>query len=257
MFSLRKMKFSIFADFVESDMELFYSSDIADGICRLQGDEASHCVKVLRHKAGDLVNVIDGEGNLMKCSILEASPKCTVCSVDGTVPLWGARPYSLTLAVCPTKNADRYEWFAEKACEIGVDVVVPLIGERSERRVYKTDRLRRILLSATKQSLKAAIPHLREPLSVKDFLNEPAGGLKLIAYCFENEEVPRVSIKKALEEYDGCQVTVLIGPEGDFSPEEAALAVSKGYQPVHLGGSRLRTETAAVTAASAVYFRYM
>lgn len=238
-------------------MELFYSSDISDGICRLEDDEASHCVKVLRHKAGDEINVIDGRGTLMKCSIIEASPKCTACSIMVSTPFWGSHPYSLTLAVCPTKNADRYEWFAEKACEIGVDVVVPLIGERSERKVYKTDRLRRILLSAAKQSLKGAVPLVREPLNVKDFLNEPAEGLKLIAYCFEDEEVPRISIRKALEEYEGCQVTVLIGPEGDFSPEEAALAVAKGYQPVHLGASRLRTETAAVTAASAVYFRYM
>ena len=257
MFSQRNMKIPIFANFVESDMELFYSGDIAGGICRLEGDEAAHCVKGLRHRAGDVINVIDGQGTLIKCSILEASPKSASCQVLESTPLWGAHPYSLTLAVCPTKNADRYEWFAEKACEIGVDTIVPLIGERSERKVFKTDRLCRILLSATKQSLKASIPMVREPLSVKDFLNEPSEGLKLIACCFENGEVPRVSIRQALEEYDGCQVTVLIGPEGDFSPEEVTLAISKGYVPVHLGASRLRTETAAVTAASAAYFRYM
>ncbi|MGN0189829.1 MAG: RsmE family RNA methyltransferase [Candidatus Cryptobacteroides sp.] len=238
-------------------MELFYSGDIADGICRLEGDEASHCVKVLRHKAGDVINVIDGEGTLMKCSIMEASPKSAACTILESIPLWGAHPYRLVLAVCPTKNADRYEWLAEKACEIGVDTIVPLIGDRSERKVYRTDRLRRIVLSAAKQSLKGAVPHIREPLPVADFLNEPAGGLGLIAYCFEDETVPRISIKEALEAYNGNDVTVLIGPEGDFSPEEAALAVSKGYVPVHLGASRLRTETAAVTAASAVYFRYM
>lgn len=238
-------------------MEIFYSENVSGGICRLEGDEAAHCVKVLRHRTGDIINVIDGQGTLMKCAILEASPKSASCQVLESLPLWGAHPYNLTLAVCPTKNADRYEWFAEKACEIGVDTIVPLIGERSERKVFKTDRLCRILLSATKQSLKAAIPQVREPLSVKDFLNEPAEGLKLIACCFENENSPRISIAQALREYECKKITILIGPEGDFSPEEAALALEKGYLPIHLGASRLRTETAAVTAASAVYFRYM
>ena len=153
-------------------MEIFYSENVIGGICRLEGDEAAHCVKVLRHRTGDIINVIDGQGTLMKCSILEASPKSASCQVLESLPLWGAHPYNLALAVCPTKNADRYEWFAEKACEIGVDTIVPLIGERSERKVFKTDRLCRILLSATKQSLKAANPQagLVAPVSYEDYL---------------------------------------------------------------------------------------
>ena len=143
----------------------------------------------------------------------------------------------------------------EKATEVGVDRIVPLIGDRSERKVYKTERAQKIALAATKQSLKAKIPEMAEPVTVKEFLKSD-GELKLIAYCFEGE-IPRTSIKEALAQYQGSDITVLIGPEGDFSPEEAALAIANGYIPIHLGPSRLRTETAAVTAAEAVYFRYL
>ena len=141
---------------------------------------------------------------------------------------------------------------------MGVDRIVPLIGDRSERKVYKTDRALRIALSATKQSLKARIPEIDEPLSVKDVLSQSAPApesLKLIAFCFEGD-TKRVSIQEALRACGGRDVTILIGPEGDFSPEEARLAVEKGYSPVHLGASRLRTETAAVVAATAVYLSF-
>ena len=172
---------------------------------------------------------------------------------------WGSHPYRLHLAVCPTKNNDRYEWFAEKACEIGLDELSPVIGEHSERRVLKTARVEKILVSAAKQSLKASVPTVNEPVSVKEFIKENEGtdALKLIAYCFEDENVPRRSIKEVLDGFDGTDVIVMIGPEGDFSQEEAVLALNAGFIPVHLGASRLRTETAAVTAASAAYFRYM
>ena len=172
----------------------------------------------------------------------------------------GAHPYRLHLAVCPTKNNDRYEWFAEKACEIGFDVLSPVIGEHSERRVLKTVRVEKILVSAAKQSLKAAVPAVNEPVSVKEFIKSHSnedGALKLIAYCFEDERVPRRSIKEVLEEFKGDEIIVMIGPEGDFSKAEAEMALEHGFIPVHLGASRLRTETAAVTAVEAVYFRYM
>jgi len=237
-------------------MELFYAYETGGGTCRLDAEESAHCVKVLRHRAGDEVHIIDGCGTLYRCRLTLDSPKGAEAAVEEAFPDWGGHPYRLTVGCCPTKNNDRFEWFVEKAVEVGVDTVVPLIGDRSERKVYKTDRARRIALSATKQSLKARIPEIREPLSVKDFLAQEREGLKLIAYCFEGER-KRISVKEALEAFDGTQVTVLIGPEGDFSPEEAALAVRQGYIPVHLGASRLRTETAAVTAVEAVYFRYM
>jgi 16S rRNA (uracil1498-N3)-methyltransferase len=163
------------------------------------------------------------------------------------------------MAVCPTKNNDRYEWFAEKACEIGFDVLHPVIGEHSERRVLKTQRVEKILVSAAKQSLKAAVPVVNEPVSVKEFINDSkeTQALKLIAYCFEDEKMPRRSIKEALSYFQGEEIIILIGPEGDFSRQEAELAIEAGFIPVHLGESRLRTETAALTAVSAVYFRYM
>ena len=175
---------------------------------------------------------------------------------------WGSHPYRLHMAVCPTKNNDRYEWFAEKACEIGMDEVSPVIGEHSERRIFKTARIEKILVSASKQSLKGAVPAVNEPVSVKEFIEtystpDHADVLKLIAYCFEDENTPRRSIKEVLNGYNGSEIVILIGPEGDFSRAEAELAMAKGFIPVHLGESRLRTETAALTAVSAVYFHHL
>jgi 16S rRNA (uracil1498-N3)-methyltransferase len=240
-------------------MELFFSHDIEGGICRLDHDESGHCIKVLRHRCSDEISVIDGCGTLYRCRITSDNHKGVEAMILDSVENWGGHSYRLHLAVCPTKNNDRYEWFAEKACEIGFDVLSPVIGEHSERRVLKTARVEKILVSAAKQSLKAAVPVVNEPVSVKEFIKSMADSeaLKLIAYCFEDENVPRRSIKEVLDGYEGSDVVVMIGPEGDFSLEEAQLAVEAGFIPVHLGASRLRTETAAVTAASAAYFRYM
>ena len=224
-------------------------------------------MKVLRHKAGDEISVIDGCGTLYRCRITTDSHKGVEAMVLDKNDNWGSHPYRLHMAVCPTKNNDRYEWFAEKACEIGLDEISPVIGEHSERRVFKTARIEKILVSAAKQSLKGAVPVVNEPVSVKEFIrdchiagtprNDGPEPLKLIAYCFEDERVPRRSIKEVLQTYEGTDLVVLIGPEGDFSREEAELAIANGFIPVHLGDSRLRTETAALTAVSATYFRYM
>ena len=240
-------------------MELFYSRDIEGGICRLDQDESGHCVKVLRHRAGDEISVIDGCGTLYRCRISVDSPKGVEAMVLSSEEGWGSHPYRLHMAVCPTKNNDRYEWFAETACEIGLDEVSPVIGEHSERRVFKTARIEKILVSAAKQSLKGAVPAVNEPVSVKEFIENAAdsSALKLMAYCFEDERAPRRSIKEVLAEYDGDEIIILIGPEGDFSRAEAELALSRGFIPVHLGDSRLRTETAALAAVSAVYFHHM
>lgn len=236
-------------------MEIFYSYSGDKTQRLLDRDESTHCVRVLRHREDDEVIVVDGCGTMYECALSEASEKQAVATVNAVHEHWHSHPYDLTLAVCPTKNNDRTEWLAEKATEIGVDRIVPMIGDRSERKVFKAERLQRILVSAMKQSLKAECPQLAEPLSVKDFIAEAdPESLRLIAYCFEGQ---KVSVKEALSEYKGQKVTVLIGPEGDFSPEEAALAIEKGFVPVHLGESRLRTETAGVMAAAAVYFRYM
>ena len=237
-------------------MEIFFSKDIDGSLVRLGSEESGHCVRVLRHRSGDEIFVIDGAGTLLRCRLVDDSPKSAVAEVLESTPDWGGHPYTLTLAVCPTKNNDRYEWFAEKATEVGVDAIVPVIGDHSERKVFKTDRLRRILLSAAKQSLKGKVPEVTEPVSVKEFIKSCKGDetLKLIAHCMEWE---RTSVRKALEDFKGSSYIALIGPEGDFSPEEVTLAMDCGFVPVHLGESRLRTETAALTIAEAVYFKYL
>ena len=239
-------------------MELFYAYEADGRTCRLDADESGHCCRVLRHRAGDEVHVIDGLGTMYRCRLTDDNPKGAEAEVLEAFPGWGGHPYRLTVACCPTKNNDRFEWFVEKATEVGVDRIVPTIGERSERKVYKTDRAVRIALSASKQSLKSRIPDISEPLSVKDFICHSGlapESLNLIAYCFEGD-TRRISIQEALKAYEGNEITILIGPEGDFSPEEARLAVEHGYIPVHLGASRLRTETAAVLAATAVYLHF-
>ena len=237
-------------------MELFYAYEVSGRFCRLDAEESGHCVRVLRHRAGDEIDVIDGLGTLYHCRLTQDSPKGAEAEILSQEADWGSHPYHLTLGCCPTKNNDRFEWFVEKATELGVDRIVPLIGDHSERKVYKTERALRIALSATKQSLKARIPEIVDPISVKDFVchsERSEESVYLIAYCFEDSSIPRVSIKAALEGFAGRDITILIGPEGDFSLEEAKLALEHGYIPVHLGPSRLRTETAAVTAVESVY----
>ncbi len=237
-------------------MELFYTQNICGNICTLDEQESVHCTRVLRHKPGDIINVIDGCGSLMKCKILSGNKNSTELEILGRVEGFGAHNYHLTMAVCPTKNIDRYEWFLEKATEMGMDRVVPVIGEHSERKIVKSDRCEKILLSAAKQSLKGAVPVFEECCSVKEFIESFAGEtqtLKLIAYC---GEATKMSVREALEQKNGnafVHIAILIGPEGDFSQQEVDLAIANGFIPVHLGKSRLRTETAAVVACCEVY----
>lgn len=236
-------------------MEIFYAYETEGGMALLDQDESAHCVRVLRHRAGDEITVVDGVGNMHRCRLKDDSPKAAAALIEETVPGWGGHSYSLNMAVCPTKNNDRFEWFVEKATELGVDMISPVIGERSERKVFKTDRSRKIALSAMKQSLKAKLPVVEEPVSVRDFILAHADvpGVKMICYCFEGE-TERLSIEDVLKGTSADSgITIMIGPEGDFSPEEARLAIESGFVPVHLGPSRLRTETAAVTAVTACY----
>ena len=237
-------------------MEIFWTDRIEAGLCFLGEEESAHCVRVLRHREGDNVCVIDGAGTMYECVLSQASPKAAVARIEKANPGWGSHPYRLDMAVCPTKNIDRYEWFVEKATEVGADRFVPVIGEHSERKVLKTERLRRIVLSAAKQSLKAAVPEIAEPLTVKEFIASVAdsSALKMIACCFEDESHPRTSVMQALSGTDRREYIVLIGPEGDFSREEVRLAIEAGFIPVHLGESRLRTETAALAAVFAAYY---
>lgn len=241
-------------------MELFYSENIEGSVLRLDDEEARHCIKVLRHRKGDEISVIDGKGTLYSCRLASDSPMNAEAEILGAVHDWNALPYSLEMAVCPTKNMDRYEWLAEKACETGFDALVPVIGEHSERKDLKTGRLRKILLSAAKQSLKSRVPEIRDTMTVREYIErmKDDNRLKLMAYCFEDDTCPRIPVEKALREMpEGCRsISILIGPEGDFSKDEAVLAVQNGFVPVHLGQSRFRTETAALAAVFAVYFHY-
>ncbi len=235
--------------------EIFYSADISESIVHLNEEESGHCIRVLRHRMGDEVFVMDGRGTMLRCQIEEPSPKgCTLKILDSQKD-YGRRPYRLILAVCPTKNIDRYEWMAEKATEIGVDEIVPLIGERSERRVFRKDRVERVVLSAAKQSLKACLPAVRDTVSVSGFLRECNSDVRLIAHC--EKGLPRTSITEALQGKSGSEICILIGPEGDFSPKEIDEALAAGFIPVHLGPSRLRTETAAIVGATAIYLHYI
>lgn len=236
-------------------MELFYSDNVGGSSLTLTPEDSLHCARVLRHRTGDIINVIDGLGTMFECKVVSDNPRLVTADILSSTPQWHSHPYRLTMAVCPTKNNERFEWFVEKAVEVGVDAICPLEGERSERRVYKAERAAKIALSAAKQSLKASLPVIADMQTVKDFLNGPRSGLKAIACCFDDPDTPRRSLMNLLTENAGKtgEVTILIGPEGDFSAEEASLAIRNGYVPVHLGESRLRTETAAVVALTQVY----
>ena len=240
-------------------MELFFSREIASGARELDRQESGHCIKVLRHRVGDTIHVIDGCGNLYECRIVDANAAATGFEVVSVIEGYGSHPYNLTMAVAPPKNIDRFEWFCEKATEIGVDTIVPLVGDYSERRVFKGDRCERILVSAAKQSHKGAIPALEPLTAVRDFLVRDFGSgvNKYICYCSDVEGAEKIHITKALAEATGREFVIMIGPEGDFSREEMALAVARGWQIISLGTSRLRIETAALTAVAAVYLHCM
>ncbi|MBQ3742394.1 MAG: 16S rRNA (uracil(1498)-N(3))-methyltransferase [Bacteroidales bacterium] len=236
-------------------MELFYSKTVSDGGRVLDAEESGHCVKVLRHRRGDTIHVVDGHGMLYDCTITDADPRAVAFEVNRWVENYGSHDYWLEMAVCPPKNIDRFEWFSEKATEIGVDRISPLFGDYSERKVFKPERIERLLVSAAKQSHKGAIPELAPAATVKEFLQQEREGLKLICYC--DEATGKTDIKEALSQAPAqSKITIMIGPEGDFSRAEVALAIERGWQPVSLGDSRLRIETAAIVAAAAVYLHF-
>lgn len=213
----------------------------------LPADEASHAVRVLRMKPGDEMVLMDGVGTFFKAEVAVASPHHCVYRVVEEMPQlpqWHGRYH---IAMAPTKLMDRTEWMLEKVTEIGVDEVSLLNCGNSERRVAKPARLEKILVSAMKQSRKAWKPVLNDMAAFRKFVSEPRGGMKFIAHCYE--EIPRTYLYDELCGRDVSEaVTVLIGPEGDFTPDEVRMAVDAGYVSVHLGQSRLRTETAAMVA---------
>ena len=231
-------------------MQLFYNSTIDETTENFSFDkeESKHIIKVLRKKDTDILYVTNGLGLLFKTEITLASDnKCTVkiLSIDKTEP----SKFQLHLAVAPTKMNDRYEWFLEKATEIGIHEITPIICDRSERKVVNKERFEKILLTAMKQSNVLFLPKLNDAIPFKEFVKLKNNGLQLIAHC---EETDKKTLKSVLK--PGENVTMLIGPEGDFSDKEIALAVENNYIPVSLGNTRLRTETAAIVACHSVVF---
>ena len=244
------------------ETHIFYAPQVAEGITELPQEEAGHAVRVLRMKEGDALALTDGMGRFYDAHITLASNKHCQFAIDKTWndhKLWKG---NIHLAVAPTKNMDRMEWFAEKATEIGIDHITLLNCANSERKVVKTERLEKIVVSAMKQSHKAYKPSVSPMTSFKDFVNQPFSGQKFIAHCYSPEEIDSEqaeSIHLSGQNFLGDLLApqgdalVLIGPEGDFSIAEVKEAVRCGFQPISLGESRLRTETAALVAVHLMY----
>ena len=233
-------------------MNLFYLDTISENASEAVFDkeESRHITKVLRYKEGDSLHLTNGKGILFKGTIASLTPKqCIVkiVSSERQTPL----PYYLHMAVAPTKQNDRYEWFLEKATEIGISEITPIICEHSERKVVKTNRYEKIIESAMKQSLSCYKPILNEPISFSEFIKNATKfqGEKCIAHCEPSEKQLLNSIISPKQ-----KVLILIGPEGDFSPSEIHMALQQQFSPINLGTSRLRTETAAITACHSISF---
>jgi len=231
-------------------MQLFYNKDLVqnDTEIRFSKEESRHIVKVLRMTVGDILHITNGVGWLFSAEITSADIKNCIAKIKSAI-LQPKRSYKLHLAVAPTKMNDRYEWFLEKATEIGIDSISPIICDNSERKVIKTDRYEKILQSAMKQSLHCYLPKLNDPISFKALMTKGFTGQKFIAHC---EETNRKSLKQSLEPKQ--DITILIGPEGDFSLKEIELALQHNFTPVTLGETRLRTETAAIVACHSVIY---
>ncbi len=221
----------------------FYAPDI-ERTKMLPECDSQHCVRVLRMKTGDNIDVIDGKGYRYECKIVEAHQKRTSIEIINKVSIPLSWDNNITIAVAPTKHLDRMEWFVEKSTEIGVNRIIPLLCHHSERKEIKVERLEKIAISAMKQSLKAVLPIIDPMTTVKKIITESNTAQKFIAYC--DESIPRKLFCNEYKPNEDC--IILIGPEGDFSKEEITLALDNGFIPISLGDNRLRTETAAIAA---------
>lgn len=227
----------------------FYAPDIEQTLSLPESD-SQHCVRVLRRRPGDIIEVIDGRGNAFTCRLVDAHSKHASVEIveKRNQPLpWS---YNITIAVAPTKLMDRMEWMVEKLVELGVNRIVPLLCDHSERKEIKTERLEKIAVSAMKQSLKATMPIIDPMTSIKEFVaSVGSDSAKFVAYC--DKSIDRVLLSRSCEQ--NRDTIVLIGPEGDFSPSEIKMLLANGFKPVSLGDCRLRTETAAVNACDTIH----
>ena len=230
-------------------MQLFFTENPESEIV-LSKEESKHATKVLRKKEGDILNFTDGKGGFYKAEITVADTKKCRLQIISSEQKLKQHNYHLHIAIAPTKNMERYEWFLEKATEIGIDEITPIICDHSERKVLKTERCNRILLSAMKQSLKFHLPKLNEAIPLKEFLKKDFGENKYIAHCEDSE---RVELKNEKTEK---KTLILIGPEGDFSHAEIEIALQNQFKIASLGTSRLRTETAGLVAVHTINLKY-
>lgn len=232
-------------------MQLFYTPDIDPSHPQyfLNEEESKHAIRVMRLEKGDEVQLIDGKGGLYTASILDAHPKRTILQINSVTAAFNKRNHYLHIAIAPTKNIERTEWFLEKATEIGIDEISLIICQRSERKEAKVERLNKIITSAIKQSIKAYHPVLNEPMTFNQLLSKPFTGQKFIAHCDKGD---KLNLKNEL--ITSGNYLILIGPEGDFTPTEINDALKNDFKAITLGESRLRTETAALEACFEVNF---
>ncbi len=230
-------------------MQIFYTVEVSEGKALFSREESMHCMKVLRMRRGESIRFTDGLGTLYEGLIADDDPGGMTATVISAEHDQGGRDYRLHMAISPLKNEDRLEWFIEKAVETGIDEITPLICSRTEKRKIRRERLQGLILSAIKQSVKCHLPRLNDPATFNEFVDMMREGQRIIACC--DPAVERIPITSAFKR--GDEVTILIGPEGDFTTEEIARAVKGGFTPVHIGPSRLRTETAGVVACCSVY----
>lgn len=226
-------------------MQLFYTPSILDGFAHFDEEESRHLHSVLRRQVGDRLSLTDGKGTFYETELSEVGKKKALARILSATPAAPERAGKLHVAIAPTKQIERFEWFLEKAVEIGVDTITPLRCQRSERDTIRLDRLEKILVSAMKQSLRAYLPKLNPLTAFTPFVSAATEPQKRIAWCGDE---PMPHLKETLQ--SGTDTLILIGPEGDFTPAEVELALQKGFSAISLGAARLRTETAGVLSVA-------
>lgn len=225
-------------------MHIFYTPQIDSNYFTLSEDESKHCIRVLRLKLNDKIQLIDGKGGLYTAIIIDDNIRKCKTEIIESIKDYKKRKFNLHIAISPTKNIDRFEWFVEKATEIGIDEITPMITEHSERRNINIERLNKVIISASKQSINAYFPKLNDVTKIKDILNMNYNGSKYIAYYSDN------NLKDIYQ--PNSNALILIGPEGDFTNEELDNAKANNFKVAGLGNNRLRTETAGIVACTII-----
>jgi len=228
-------------------MNIFFTQNIEGKYYQFSEEDSKHCIKVLRLGLNDTVHLTDGNGFLYRCKIIDEHPKHCKVEIRETIKKHKPRTNYIHIAIAPTKSIDRFEWFIEKVTEIGIDEITPILTTRSERKTIRLDRTEKVIIAAMKQSLKAFKPKLNPVTKVKNLIEKEFTGTKCIAHC---EPIDKISLKEI--QIKNHEILVLIGPEGDFTPEEIEMARKAGFEEINLSNSRLRTETAGIVACNTI-----